>query len=155
MKFGIFALVGLTIVGVLTQNKPVTAQLSRYFLVAQGIEPFELRSLVATVDPNRPIQISVINQSELTVKAQLMKPASEERDVPNQGSVTFGRLHTSYLPLPINLTVYPINTTNYTLNGDLEVVNNEIIVTVTKNTPETGPGIRSIRVDEAGNIYLP
>ena len=50
-------------------------------LITQGIEPPLTRKAIASVAPEQPIQIRVVNQSQLDVNivAQLLKPPSEER----------------------------------------------------------------------------
>ncbi len=134
-------------------------------LITQGIEPSQTRKAIASVAPEQPIQIRVVNQSQLDVNivAQLLKPPSEEREAAPQNSVRFGTLHTSYLPVPIELEIYfgssqinmnDLAPTQINLNDlELTVSNNEIIVTVAVKLGE-GNNLRVIRVDDQGNIYL-
>ena len=114
-------------------------------------------SPVAAVDPARPIQIRVLNRSDSTVEvvSQLIQPTSNERKVGPGRSVIFGRLHTSYLPLPLEMMMY-VKADNIGLDLEVRVENNEIIlVTTAKPTADSSmPGSQSISVDAAGDIYL-
>ncbi len=110
------------------------------------------RQAVTKIDPKKPIQITVKNQSGVEIIVLLTEPASSERKVLPDQSTSFGRLHTSYLPLPIDLMTYT-NVQGMQLRGNLEVKENEILVTI--KTADTNNGqTKSVRVDEAGNIYL-
>ncbi|MEO0405734.1 MAG: hypothetical protein AAF289_00125 [Cyanobacteria bacterium P01_A01_bin.135] len=123
--------------------------------IAQTNEPATARPAIAAVDPNQPIQIRVVNQSDIDVNiaSRLVQPASDERIAEPQGSVTFGRLHTSYLPVPIDLSIFARGNGISLENLQVAVVNNEIIITVAA-APGVAAESRAIRVDEAGNIYL-
>lgn len=110
------------------------------------------RQSVTKIDPQKPIQITVKNQSGVAIIVLLTEPASSERKVLPDQSTAFGRLHTSYLPLPIDLMTYT-DVPGKQLRGNLEVKENEILVTI--KTAKTNNGqTKSVRVDEAGNIYL-
>lgn len=131
------------------------AQPAQLPLIAQTTEPASVRPAIASVDPNQPIQIRVINQSAINVNiaSQLMQPASDERVASPENSVTFGRLHTSYLPLPLDLSIFAMGNDVSLENLKVSVVDNEIIVTVAA-VPGVTTEARAIVVDETGSIYL-
>lgn len=112
---------------------------------------------VASVNPTQPLQIRVINQadSDVAVTSQLIQPASNEREVAPGSSVIFGRLHTSYLPLPLQLMLY-VKSADIGLKSDVRVVNNEMIVTVMAKPAASPavPGAQTVNVDATGNVYL-
>jgi hypothetical protein len=78
--------------------------------------------------------------------------------VPPGQTVIFGRLHTSYVPLPINLTAY-VQDALVKLDFDVSVRGNEIILTgatvpcaASGCGPDNAP-TRSLEVDAQGDIY--
>ncbi|MGQ9872256.1 hypothetical protein [Leptodesmis sp.] len=98
-------LLPVALAGLLTLSAVATTQL----VVAQGNQstPVELqqndrRPAIAKVNPNKPIQIRVISQTTVPVVASIV-PAVGDRPVAPGKSITFGRLHTSYLSLPMDL----------------------------------------------------
>ncbi len=123
--------------------------------ITQGIEPDNTREAMGAVVPNQPIKIKVINKSEIEVDiiSQLTLPPSNQRIAKPGTSVSFGRLHTNFLPPPIELSIFPKD--NDIILEDLELVvkNNEIIVTVKAEQGVSG-GLRNLRVNPSGKIYL-
>jgi hypothetical protein len=107
---------------------------------------------IAKINPNKPIQIRVMNSSKGDIQIALAEPASEEVTVKPEKFVTFGRLNKSFLPLPINLTIYT-NVKNTNLNAAIRVENNELIVTITSKTNVFGAS-REVNVNKKGNIFL-
>lgn len=162
----------LLLLGILTTSgwllaEPMTVQaetLTKSALVAQAPPPETFRDPVAQVDPNEPIQIRVVNASEddIDVGAFIRFPPTDTRIATPGESVTFGVLHTSFLPPPIDLQVYAVLPStmidDMTLDTDIVARNNEIIITVAvipitddTETPEIRQGIR---VTESGEVYL-
>jgi hypothetical protein len=150
MKLSILVLAGLITMGAIAQSELTNAQQSEP--VQETPQQNDRRSPVAKINPNKPIQIRVVNQSNVDILAVLAEPTSSERNVQPQQSVTFGRLHTSYLPPPIDLTVYT-NVIEMNLRARIKVVGNELIVTITAK-PATYGITRSIYVNKEGVIYL-
>ncbi|MCG9892999.1 MAG: hypothetical protein MH252_18240 [Thermosynechococcaceae cyanobacterium MS004] len=151
MKSSIVALASLMTLGMIAGTTPILAQPSE---VAPGTpQQNDRRSpIAAKIDPSKPIQIRIVNQSSVEILAVLAEPTSRERKVLPQQSVTFGSLKSSFLPPPIDLTVYTnVNDTN--LRARVTVVNNELIVTVTSRPGAFGI-TRSLEVDAKGAIYV-
>jgi hypothetical protein len=69
----------------------------------------DLRPPIAKVNPTKPIQVRVISQTNVPVVARVVAKTDDRLVAPGQ-SVTFGRLHTNYLPLPFNIQVSLQNT---------------------------------------------
>ncbi|MEA5571942.1 hypothetical protein [Calothrix sp. UHCC 0171] len=152
MKLSILVVVGLITMGVIAQSELTTAQQSEQVPNTSQQQNDRRSPIAAKINPNKPIQIRVVNQSNVNILAVLAEPTSRERNVIPQKSVTFGTLHTSYLPPPIDLTVYTdVKDTN--LRAQVKVVRNELIVTIT-GQPATFGITRSIYVDEKGSIYV-
>ncbi len=125
--------------------------------VSVALQQNDRRSAIAKVDPNKPIQIRVVSQTNVPVVA-FVRSATGYRPVSPGQSVTFGRLHTSYLSFPIDLQVSLENSPNpdNPIGVDLEVktASNEIIVGVKTSKTNSGPSSRAIHVDNKGLIYL-
>ncbi|OKH38017.1 hypothetical protein NIES2101_36250 [Calothrix sp. HK-06] len=151
MKLRIVFLVGLIAMGVTAQPEFTTAQQSESVQQAPQ-QRNDRRESIANINPNKPIQIRVVNQSNVSILVVLAEPTSREHNVPPQKSVTFGTLHTSYLPPPVDLTVYT-DVKEMNLRTQIKVVNNELIVTV-RAKPATYGITRSIYIDPKGAIYL-
>ena len=116
------------------------------------IDQNDNRPPIAKINPQKPIQIRVINQANEQIIAVLTEPASNDRAIAPQQFVTFGILHTSYLPLPINLIIYTERNSK-NLNMALEAVGNEVIVRV--NGQREIAGVTSaVHINPAGNIFL-
>lgn len=154
MKLGLVALAGLMTIGVATTSQMVMAQGNQ----PAPVEPQQndRRPAIAKVNPNKPIQIRVISQTTVPVVASMV-PAVGDRPVAPGKSVTFGRLHTSYLSLPIDLQVSlaktpdPAKPISVFLN--VKTAGNEIIVGV-KTSPTSGNSAQTMNVDQKGWIYL-
>lgn len=130
--------------------------------LAQMLPPETFKDPVAQVDPDEPIQIRVINESDVDVGALVRFPPTDTRIATPGESVTFGVLHTSFLPPPIDFQVYALIDNSMiddlTLETDIVAENNAIIIT-TEVVPNleatTAPGIRrGMRVTESGEVYL-
>jgi hypothetical protein len=150
MQLNILALASLIVMGAIAQPILASAQLSE---VEPGVpQQNDRRSPISKIDPSKPIKLRIVNQSSVEVLAVLAEPTSRERKVLPQQSVTFGTLQKSFLPPPIDLTVYT-NAKDTNLRAKIAVVSNELIVTVTSKPGAYGL-TRSIAVDKAGSIYL-
>ncbi|MCU0544226.1 MAG: hypothetical protein MUE44_18960 [Oscillatoriaceae cyanobacterium Prado104] len=150
MKLNSLIGASLLIIGAIAPITPTAAQQSA---PVPGLpQQNDRRSPVAQINPSKPIQIRVANQSSVDIQVVLVEPTSRERSVKPQQSVTFGALHTSYLPPPIDLTIYT-NVKDTNLRADIAVVNNELIVTVTSK-PGTYGLTRSLEVNSGGAIYI-
>lgn len=152
-------LLPVALAGLLTLSAVATTQL----VVAQGnqstpVEPQQndRRPAIAKVNPNKPIQIRVISQTTVPVVASIV-PAVGDRPVAPGKSITFGRLHTSYLSLPMDLQVSLAKTPDPTkpigVSLDVKTSSNEIIVGV-KTSTKSGNSAQTINVDQKGLIYL-
>ncbi|AKG21359.1 hypothetical protein [Calothrix sp. 336/3] len=151
---------GLIMIGAIAPKYGDFAIAQSEFKNAQQSEPIQdkprqyndRRSPVAKINPKKPIQIRIVNQSKVDILTLLTEPTSREQNVRPQKSVTFGRLHTNYLPPPIDLTVYT-NVQETNLDARIKVIGNELIVTITAK-PATYGMTRAVYVDEQGAIYL-
>lgn len=151
MKFNSLALVSLILMGTIAPTICTMAQQSE---TVQGVPQQNDRRapVAAKVNPSKPIQIRVVNQSNVEIQAMLAEPTSSERKVQPQQSITFGTLHTSFLPPPIDLTFYT-NSKDTNLHARVTVVKNELIVTVTAKPGANGL-TRSIHVNKTGAIFI-
>ena len=148
-KFAAFALSGLLGLGAIAQSNSMMAQ--QVYLSQKVPQTNDMRKPISQIDPNKPLQIRVVNKSSVNIKA-LIKGVTTERMATRESSVTFGRLHTSYLTLPISLIVYT-DTKNTNLMPEITVVNNELIVTFTSKTDFSGI-TSSVYVNDKGEVLL-
>jgi hypothetical protein len=154
MKLGTVALAGFITMGAIALPHLVTAQENQ----PAPVEPQQndRRTAIAKINPKRPIQIRVVSQTALPVVASLI-PAVGDRPVAPGNSVTFGRLHTSYLTLPIDLQVSLKETPDLDkpigVYLDIKTLGNEIIISVKTSPTGTGNTSQSINVDQQGSIY--
>jgi hypothetical protein len=107
---------------------------------------------IGRVNPAQPIRIEIINGGDLTIAAALVQPASAERQIAPDSQTAFGSTTTSYLPLPINLIVYPQGD-GIGLSVDVLVEGNVITVIVSEQLSGDS-GALSLSVDENGNVLL-
>lgn len=110
------------------------------------------RPPIAQVNPQKPIQIRVINQSSDQIVAVLTEPASADRQVGAGQDVTFGRLNRSYLPLPIDLIVYTERKNN-NLKISVAAIANEVVIRVNAQ-PDVAGATSAVYIDPKGNIFL-
>lgn len=120
---------------------------SPVFQVAQSAE-----RPVARINPNRPVQIEVVNAGDAPITCALTQPASAERIVPPGSKTTFGSTRTSYLPLPINFFAYP-NQDNIGISSYVFVEGGMLTIVIGEQYSESSGDI-SVNVDTEGNIYL-
>lgn len=167
IRFCVLTLCGLTGVGMglpLWSNPVSSHAGSLPALSATRNYPIQMaqdvRESVASIDPTQPIQIRVVSQTDTPVIATLVEPAVGDRPIPPRQSVTFGRLHTSYLPLPIDMTAY-VEVPETRLYIAVTTSGNEIIINVTTasttndtHTESLGNPTQSMYVDENGLIYV-
>ncbi|MGI0488055.1 hypothetical protein ACN4EK_21660 [Pantanalinema rosaneae CENA516] len=155
MKMDVIASAGLMAMFVITTSQYAIAQENQSTPVSP--QQNDQRSAVAKINPQRPIQIRVVSQTSVPIVASLTQAASDRPVLPGK-SVTFGRLHTSYLTLPIDMQVSlqttpdPDKPTRVFL--DIKSAGNEIIVTVRTSPTGVGNSSQTINVDEKGLIYL-
>jgi hypothetical protein len=155
MKMGVIASAGFMAMLVIATSHYVRAQENQP--APASPQQNDRRGAVAKINPQRPIQIRVVSQTSVPVVASFAQAASDRPVLPGK-SVTFGRLHTSYLSLPIDMQVSlqttpdPNKPTRVFL--DAKVVGNEIVVTVSTSPTGVGNSSQTIHVDEKGLIYL-
>ncbi|MBL1178411.1 hypothetical protein [Pantanalinema sp. GBBB05] len=155
MKIGVTASAGFMAMLVIATSQYATAQENQSTPVPP--QQNDQRSAVAKINPQRPIQIRVVSQTNVPIIASLAQAASDRPVLPGR-NVTFGRLHTSYLTLPIDMQVSlqttpdPDKPTRVFL--DIKTAGNEIIVTVRTSPTGGGNSSQTINVDEKGLIYL-
>jgi hypothetical protein len=157
MQLCTVALAGLMVmgtVGAIASTNHVTAQEAQP--VTGTPQQNDRRAAVAQLNPQKPIQIRVISQTNVPIVASLFQAG--DRAIAPGKSVTFGRLHTSYLTLPINLQVLlqdnpdPAKPTGVFLA--VKTAGNEVIVSVKTSLTESGTSSRAINIDKQGFIYL-
>jgi hypothetical protein len=154
MKWNRVALVGLMLVsgigGIqrgMAQTKPVPREPQQN----------DRRSAIAQINPRQPIQIRVVSQTTVPILASLVTVTDDRLVAPGK-SVTFGRLHTSYLSLPIDLQVSlketpdPNNPVRVFLN--VQTSGNEVIVNVRTALSGAGNASQAMNIDQKGGIYL-
>jgi hypothetical protein len=139
----------LAVAGVALASLPVVAlpTLTTSIDLAQSaVDP------VASVDPDRPIQIEVINAGGVPITCRLTQPPTDDRRVVPGSRVTFGSTQTSYLPLPINFLA-SAEQQNIGLSLYVTVENNVVQVVVAQARSDI-PGSTSIRIDANGGVYV-
>ncbi|MBF2003629.1 MAG: hypothetical protein IGS38_23265 [Synechococcales cyanobacterium M58_A2018_015] len=114
--------------------------------IAQAQEP------EGRINPSRPIRIEVVNAGDAPITCVLTQPASAERTLAPGSRTSFGSTRTSYLPLPVNLLVYP-QTTDVGLSSYIFVEGNVVTVVVGAQLSATAGDI-SMTIEPNGNIYL-
>ncbi len=107
---------------------------------------------VARINPNRPVQIRVINPGSATVIATLTQPASAERRVPPGGSTTFGSTTRSFLPLPIELVIYPVDP-SVAVAIEVLASNNVVEVIVSQQLSGGSSGNLAVSIESNGDIF--
>ncbi len=155
MKWAKFALVGLMLLGTISATQRVTAQDG----TSTPVEPQQndARVAVGQINPKKPIQIRVVSQTKVPVVASLGTAAGDRIVAPGK-SVIFGRLHTSYLLLPLDLQVTLKDTPDP--NNPLSVyvsakpAGNEIIVTIKTALSGSGNSSQTMHVNEQGGIFV-
>ncbi len=153
LKFCFWTVLGTVAMGVVALKQSVIAYpTNQPTQIAQ-----DTREPIGSIRPDQPIQIRVVSRTDVPLIATLVEPAVGDRPVAPQQSVTFGRLHTSYLSLPIEMTVY-VEEQGIDVFFEVSTSGNEIIVDVTTvvETEDEQPGnsTQSIQVDKQGLIYL-
>jgi hypothetical protein len=155
MKLGRLALAGLMTMGAIAATQLVLAQQNP--LAPRETQRNDRRASIARINPNRPIQIRVISQTNVPVVASVI-PEVGDRVVAPGKSVTFGRLHTSYLVLPMDLQVSlersPDPNRPLRLFLDVKTSGNEIIVGVRTSLTGAGNSSQTVDVDAQGLVYL-
>lgn len=163
MKLGIVALGGLLTMGTaLAVTGPLRA--ATQLVTAQANQPAtvepqqnDLRAAIARVNPKQPIQVRVISRTNVPVVTTVASVTDDRPVAPGQ-TVTFGRLHTSYLSLPLDLQVSLQNNPDPAkpigVFLDVKTVGNEVILGVKTSITPSGASSRAIRVDKQGSIYL-
>jgi hypothetical protein len=154
MKRSVLMLLGLITLGVAAQRHPAIADPVEPQTIAQFV-PVDASAPVGTLDPALPIQIRVVNRSgpDTVVGAVLLQPPTDTR-LANPGEVvTFGTLHTSFLPPPLELEVSAKDAVINIEAVTILVRDNEIILSA-----EAQPGAtetsRVVRVEESGEVFL-
>ncbi len=155
MKLGLFTLLGLMMVGAIATTQLAMAQETQ----PTPVEPQQndARTAIGQINPKKPIQIRVVSQTKAPVVVALGTVASDRVLAPGT-SVIFGRLHTSYLPLPLNLQVTLQDTPDpnnpVSVNLVVKRSGNEIIVNVKTVLQGSGNSSQTLYVDEKGAIFV-
>lgn len=161
MKLGTIAFVGCMTVGVILAEPGIRTAPSLVMAQVNQTAPVEpqqndRRTAIARVNPKRPIQVRVISRTNVPVVASMV-PAVGDRPLAPGQSVIFGRLHTSYLSLPMDVQVSLVNTPDPNnpigVSLDVKTVGNEIIVSV-RTTPAGTNSAQTVDIDQQGLIYL-
>jgi len=107
------------------------------------------------LNPNRPIRIDVVNGGDIPIMFELTQPSVLQRELPPNGTISFGTTHTSYLPPPVILLAYPPsdNPEDIGINLYIVSVENNIVEVVVSEQLSDIPGDRSIEIDTAGFVY--
>lgn len=155
MKLGTVALAGLMTMSAIAATQFVTAQENQ----SAPVEPQQndRRAAIARINPKRPIQVRVISRTTVPVVASMV-PAVGDLPVAPGKSVIFGRLHTSYLTLPIDLQVSLQETPDpdkpIRVYVEVKTAGNEIIVSVKTASTGDGNSSQTVSVDKKGAIYV-
>lgn len=152
MKFNLWFLS----IGVLTGIIVLSGAIASHSSEAETVTPIILaqsgRQPVGQINPNRPIQIEVINAGGAPVISRLTQPPTDERLVAPGRRVTFGSLTTSYLPTPIFFLASP-QQSDIGLSLSVLTEGNLVRVVVGAALSEV-PGGTSMTIDTNGQIYV-
>jgi hypothetical protein len=107
---------------------------------------------VARINPSRPVQIRVVNPGDATVIATLTQPTSAERRVPPGGSTTFGSTTQNFLPLPIEMVIYPVDP-KVAVAIDVAASNNVVEVIVSQQLSSGSTGNLAVSIESNGDIF--
>lgn len=155
MKWNAFVLVGLMTMGAIASAQLVIAQGNSS--ISREPQENDMRPAIGRINPNKPIQIRVISQTNEPLVASVI-PSAGDRIVAPGKSVTFGRLNQSYLPLPLDLQVSLQKNSDpnrpIRIFLDIKTVGNEIIVNAKTSQQGAGNSSQTIDVDTQGLIYL-
>lgn len=155
MKLGTAALAGLTVMGAVAAANLALAQENQ----PTPVEPQQndRRAAIARVNPKKPIQIRVTSRTNVPVVATVL-PAAGDRPVPPGKTVTFGRLHTSYLSLPMDLQVSlqetPDSDNPIRVYLQVKAVGNEILIEVRTALTGVGNSSQTVDVDAKGAVSV-
>ncbi|MBM0741965.1 hypothetical protein JOY44_10060 [Phormidium sp. CLA17] len=162
MKLGTVALAGLTVMGAVAATNLVLAQESQPIPVESQQIPVEpqqndRRAAIARVNPKKPIQIRVTSRTNIPVVATVL-PTAGDRPIAPGKTVIFGRLHTSYLSLPMDLQVSLQETPDFDnpirVYLEVKTVGNEILIDVKTASTGAGNSSQTVDVDEKGAVSV-
>jgi hypothetical protein len=108
--------------------------------------------VVASVNPNQPIRIEVINGGGSSVVCRLTQPASAERLLQPGSRTTFGSLSTQFIPPPVYFVAYPQGT-NVGLSMDVFTSGNTVTVIIGEQLSDT-PGRTSVSIAPNGAVSV-
>ncbi|MBE9140506.1 hypothetical protein IQ254_25460 [Nodosilinea sp. LEGE 07088] len=154
MKRSVLMLLGLITLGIALDRHPAIAELPQDSTIAQFVL-IDAAAPVGTLDPAKPIQIRVVNRSgqDTVVGAVLLQPPTDTRFANPGEVVTFGTLHTSFLPPPLELEVSAKDADISVEAVTILVRDNEIILSA-EAQPGPADTTRVVRVDESGEVFL-
>jgi hypothetical protein len=163
MNVGMVALAGFMTLGTTFAGTPQFPMMTQPIIAQenspQPVEPQQndRRAAIAKINPQKPIQIRVVSQTTVPVVASLGAAVGDRPVAPGK-SVTFGRLHTRYLSLPIDLQVSLKNSPDpanpIRLFLDVKTVGNEVIVGVRTSLTGSGNSSQTVDIDQKGLIYI-
>lgn len=149
MKLGIAALSAVAIAA--GASFPAMAN----WLTAQQTAPRPFRlvgQLTARVDPNRPIQIEVVNAGRVPIQALLTQPPTDTRRVLPNESITFGSTSQSFLPPPIYFTASP-ERSDIGLSMYVSATGNRLRIVIAQ-APSDIPGNGAVIVERSGLVFV-
>lgn len=156
MKHSALVLLGLVTLGLVFQGQSAIAEHpeAASLPIAQLIR-VDASAPVGTLDPTLPIQIQVVNRSsiDVTIGAVLIQPPTDVRYAAPGEVVSFGRLHTSFLPPPLELEIYSRDPDISIEALTILVRDNEIIISA-EAQPGSSDATRVVRVEETGETFL-
>ena len=156
MKHSALVLLGLVTLGLVFQGQSAIAEHPEAAsLTLAQLNRVDSSAPVGTLDPAQPIQIQVVNRSgvDTAIGAAMIQPSIEVRYAAPGEVVSFGRLHTSFLPPPLELEIYSRDPETSIEAVTILVRDNEIIVSA-EAQPGTSGATRTVRVDETGETFL-
>lgn len=120
-----------------------------------GQANFRGEAPVGQLNPSRPIRIDVVNGGDVPIIFEITQPSVIQRELPPNGTISFGTTHTSYLPPPVILLAYPPSENLEDIGINLYVVSveNNIVEVVVSEQLSDIPGDRSIEIDTNGFVY--
>ncbi|WP_416671235.1 hypothetical protein [Egbenema bharatensis] len=120
--------------------------------VQSSVQLAQAGQVVASVNPDQPIRIEVVNGGGAAVIFRLTQPASADRLVPPGGTVTFGSINTQFLPPPVYLVAHPEGR-NIGLSMDVFTSGNTVTIIVGEQLSDT-PGRTSVSIAPNGAVSV-
>ncbi|PSB21397.1 hypothetical protein C7B61_03375 [filamentous cyanobacterium CCP1] len=117
-----------------------------------SFEMAQAGQVIASVNPNQPIRIEVVNGGDATIVCRLTQPASAERLLPPGGTTAFGSTTTQFIPPPVYFVAYPQGD-SIGLSMDVFTSGNTVTIIIGEQLSDT-PGRTSVSIAANGAVSV-